>query len=447
MMPGRLAILDPAAGLSGDMLLGALLDLGLPAEWLTGLPARLGFPEVTVHVHRVLRAGVSATKVDVTLPSGASEGPSPAYGGDSTGDSHHDHAHPHHHDHHGPDEPHGHHHGPGSHRHLADLLAIVERAELTPTVRARAERAFRLLCEAEGRVHGVAPESVALHEVGAVDALVDIIGVLEGFERLGVSRVATRPVTLGSGWVRAAHGVMAVPAPVVSELLSGVEIGPNGPVTGEATTPTGAVLLRVLEAGPPPPRWRLVGTGWGAGTRDPAEYPNALRLLVAEEAAEAGQVVTLTADLDDLSPEYVGPLRDALTAAGALDVQLWATQMKKGRPGFRVEVICDTGNVSGVTEAFFLHSTTAGVRRSIAERVTLPRRQIEVEAPDGSQVRVKVLETPAGPRVKAEFDDVERAARASGRPALEMAREIEMRARAQLAAPAAGRSRSLKEQG
>lgn len=442
MMPGRLAILDPAAGLSGDMLLGALLDAGLPVDWLQSLPARLGFADVEIAVHRVLRCGVSATKVEVRLPSGVMEGPSPAYGGKVAGHAH-DHAHHHPHDAH-PHEPQGHHHhGPGGHRHLADLLAIVERAEVTATVKARAAHAFRLLCEAEGRVHGVAPESVALHEVGAVDALVDIVGVLEGFERLGVARVATRPVTLGTGWVRAAHGVMAVPAPVVTQLLAGVEIGPNGPVTGEATTPTGAVLLRALEAGPPPARWRMLATGWGAGTRDPHDYPNALRLLVAEEAAEAGQVITVAADLDDLSPEYMDPLREALVAAGGLDVQVWATQMKKGRPGFRVEVICDTGAVSAVTEAFFLHSTTAGVRRSVAERVTLPRRQIEVEAPDGSAVRVKVLDTPAGPRVKAEFDDVRRAASAVGRPALEMAREIEARARAQVAGTAPGRSRSL----
>jgi uncharacterized protein (DUF111 family) len=261
---------------------------------------------------------------------------------------------------------------------------------------------------------------------------VDIVGGVEGFEVLGIDRVYLRPVALGTGWVRAAHGVMAVPAPVTTRLLHGLEIGPNGPVTGEATTPTGAVLLRVLGAGAPPSRWRPLTTGWGAGGRDPEQYPNALRLMLAEPATEAGQVVTVSADLDDLSPEYVEPLREALVAAGALDVQLWTTQMKKGRPGLRVEALCEAGVAERVTEAFFLHSTTAGVRRASAERVTLPRRFMAVPAPDGIPVQVKVLETPGGPRVKAEYDDVRAAAQRLGRPALEVAREIETRARALL---------------
>src|SRR5262249_21634381 len=159
-------------------------------------------------------------------------------------------------------------------------------------------------------------------------------------------------------------------------------------------------------SGAQPSHWRPTATGWGAGGRDPEHYPNALRLILAEPAQEAGQVVTLSTDLDDLSPEYIDPLREALVEAGALDVQVWATQMKKGRPGFRIEALCEVRVSDRVTEAFFLHSTTAGVRRGVAERVTLPRRMISVPAADGVAVQVKVLETPAGPRVKAEFDDV-----------------------------------------
>lgn len=155
----------------------------------------------------------------------------------------------------------------------------------------------------------------------------------------------------------------------------------------------------------------------------------------------------VVSDLDDLSPEYVDPLREALTAAGALDVHVWTTHTKKGRPSFRIEVTCDTAAEAGITEAFFLHSTTAGVRRAVMERVTLPRRQIEVPASDGGLVKVKVLETPSGPRVKAESDDVRAAATRLGRPALEIAREVELAARAQVASSAAGRSHPLKEQG
>jgi pyridinium-3,5-bisthiocarboxylic acid mononucleotide nickel chelatase len=436
MTASRVAILDPAAGISGDMLLGALLEVGAPIDWLRSLPGRLGFPQVRIEVESVRRAGIAATRVQVILPGGRTEGPVLSYVA------------PHDHSPSGPTRDHtSADHAHGGHRHLPDLLAVVEGAQLSPDVKRRAGQAFRLLCQEEGRVHGMPPEAVALHEVGAVDALIDIVGGIEGFETLGVEKVFARPVALGTGWIHAAHGVMTVPAPVTARLLEGVEIGPNGPVVGEATTPTGAVLLRVLSAGPQPSHWRPLTSGWGAGARDPEHYPNALRLMLAEPALEAGQVVTLSSDLDDMSPEYIDPLRDALVSAGALDVQLWVTQMKKGRPGFRIEVICAPRAADGVTEAFFLHSTTAGVRRSVAERVTLPRRMMSVPAADGVPVQVKVLETPGGPRVKAEFDDVRAAAARLGRPALEVAREIETRARALVAGGAASGSQSLKEQG
>ena len=390
-------------------------------------------------VGRASRCGLACTKVTVRLPTGGSEPPSPAWG------EPHQHT-PGHTDHsHAPGAQDQ--HASDGHRHLSDLVRIVGDANISAWVRARAVEAFRLLCEAEGAAHGVPAESVALHEVGTADALVDIVGAIECVEGLGADRVYHRPVALGTGWVHAAHGVIPVPAPVVTRLLEGIEVGPNGPVTGEATTPTGAVLLRVLGAGSPPDRWRPVATGWGAGTRDPSLYPNALRVMIAEAAPELSQIVMVCSDLDDLSPEYVDPLREGLVAAGALDVHVWSTHTKKGRPGFRVEVICDTADEAGITEAFFLHSTTAGVRRTALERVTLPRRQITVLASDGQPVKVKVLDTPGGPRVKAEFDDVRAAAGRLGRPALEIAREIETTARALVAGPAPVRSRSLKEQG
>ncbi len=408
------------------MLLGALVAAGAPADWLRGLPARLGAPDVIVEITDVARCGVRAVKVDVILPGGEREHPAEPVPADRANDRHGDHDH---HGHsHGDTHEHGSHaHGP--HRHIGELLAAVERAPLSPWVRERALRAFRLLGEAEGRVHGVPAEQVALHEVGAVDALIDIVGAIEGFERLGIDRIYNRPVGLGSGWVRAAHGVIPVPAPATGLLLEGIDIGPNGPVSGEAVTPTGAVLLRVLSEGAPPGRWRAVSGGaWGAGGRDPSTYPNALRLILAQSAAEAGDVVVLSTDLDDLSPEYLEPLREALVAAGALDVQVWSTQMKKGRTGFRIEAVAGAGNADSVSSAFFRHSTTAGVRRQAAERVTLARRELQVEAADGTRVRVKVLDAPDGPRMKPEFEDVAALAQRTGRPAHEVARDLRERA-------------------
>ena len=389
----RIAILDPAAGISGDMTLGALLALGVPQQWLESLPARLGLSGVQVAVRDAVRSGVGCKQVEFTIP----------------------------------EQPHG--------RHVGELVRLVERAPVSAWVKERAIGAFRLIGEAEGRVHGVAPERVHLHEVGAVDAVLDIVGAIEGFEQMSVEAIYTLPVAVGSGWVEAAHGRLPVPAPATAILLEGLELASGGPVEGEATTPTGAALVRVLAAGPPPRQWRLVKGGWGAGQRNPAHYPNALRILVGEQAAEAGRVVLLASDLDDMSPEYVEPLRQALVAEGALDVQTWPVQMKKGRSGFRVEVVAPEGLTERVTAALFRHSTTAGVRRWVAERATLARRQVTVQLTPEIAVRVKVLEQPdaTGVRVKPEYDDVLAAARALGRPPLEVARVAERDAEALVA--------------
>lgn len=427
------AILDPAAGISGDMLLGALLDAGAPLAWLEELPARLGLDGVRVEVRRVDRAGLTATKVDVRLASGESEGP-------------HDVVEPHAHDHGGHDHQHEHSPRGHGHRHVGDLIAQVERAPLSAWVRERAVRAFRLLGEAEGRVHGCAAESVALHEVGAADAMVDIVGGIEGFERLGVERIHARPLTLGSGWVKAAHGVLPVPTPATAILVEGLDVREGGPVVGEATTPTGAVLLRVLAAGAPPARWRALRSGWGAGGRNPAGYANALRLTIATPSEEAGEVSVLVTDVDDLSPEYLEPLRGALLEAGALDVQLWSTQAKKGRTGFRIEVMVPPEGVERVTEALFRNSTTAGLRRWTAERVTLARREILLEVEHGMSVRVKVLDGPGGTRVKPEFEDVARVAARTGRPAIDVAKEMQRAALIQLGANGGAAGRALNQE-
>ncbi len=409
------AILDPAAGISGDMVLGALLDAGAPLEWLTGLPARLGIPEVTIETESVMRCSIRCRKVAVRLPDGRVEQP---------GDAGHDHQ-----------DGHRHHQSHGPHRHVKALIGLIENAPLSARTRELAVRAFQLVAEAEGRVHGIAPDRVSLHEVGAYDALVDIVGGIEGFEQLGIDRVYSLPAALGSGWIEAAHGLLPVPAPATAILAEGLAVSTGGFITGEATTPTGAVLLRVLSGGAPPGHWRPVRTAWGAGTRNPGAWPNALRLILASGAAEAGQVVLLATDVDDLSPEYLEPLREAATIAGALDVQIWPTQMKKGRIGFRVEVMCSPDRADAVADAMFRHSTTAGIRRSIAERITLSRRQWDLRTPGGGAVRMKTVDAPGGPRAKPEFDDVVAEARRTGRPAHELAREFQELAGRQAHAP------------
>jgi uncharacterized protein (TIGR00299 family) protein len=395
------AILDPAAGISGDMLLGALIDAGAPPSWLEGLPARLGFPDTAVRISRVTRGAVDATKVDFAIP-----------GDDGT-------------DAHAPGHQ-GHDHGVM----VGAVLDRIRQAPLSSWVRDRAVGAFTALASAEARIHGTTPDRVHLHEVGAVDAVLDIVGGVEGFEQLGVTAVYHLPVAVGSGWVRAAHGTLPVPAPATALLLEGQEVVHGGPVTGEATTPTGAALLRALSLGPPPARWRLVRSGWGAGTRDPGGYPNALRLLLAEASAEAGVLDVIATDLDDLSPEYLEPVRAALFAAGAVECVTWAVQGKKGRLGVRLEALAPADRSDAVADALLRHSTTAGIRRTRTTRVTLPREERTVELSDGTRVRIKVWRGPGGPRWKAEFDDVAAAAERLGTPAWQIAREVERRAAA-----------------
>jgi uncharacterized protein (TIGR00299 family) protein len=392
------AILDPVAGISGDMLLGALVDAGAPAAWLEGLPARLGYPDVVVTVSRVSRAAVAAAKVDFVIP------------GAGTGDWHAPPAH-----------GHGHRVGP--------LLDRIRRAPLSAWVRDHAVRAFELLTEAEARVHGTTPEAVHLHEVGATDAVLDIVGSVEGFEQLGVTEIYHLPVAVGSGWVRTAHGALPVPAPATAVLLEGLELRQDGPVTGEATTPTGAALLRALSRGRPPARWRLSRSGWGAGARNPDAYPNALRLLLADPAAEAGVLDVIATDLDDLNPEYLEPLRGAVLAAGAVECYAWSVHGKKGRLALRVEALAPADRADAVIAALLRHSTTAGIRRTTSTRVTLPRREVSVELAPGHRVRVKVWRGPDGPRWKAEFEDVAAVADRLDRPAWQVAREAEALAR------------------
>ena len=380
------------------MTLGALVDLGGDPAWLRELPVRMGFPEVSVKIEKVKRCSLAATKVDFEIPHKHSE------------------------------SDHGHHHG----RTVAKLKEMLHNAPLTDSVIAKATAAFDLVGEAEGRAHGVPADDVHLHEVGAIDAILDIVGAIEGFERLGVRDVYNRPVAVGTGWAKMAHGTMPVPAAATATLLEGVTVSSGAPIEGEATTPTGAALIRVLSKGPPPTRWRLKQNSWGAGGRNPENYPNALRLLLAEVAEEAGTVEIVATDIDDLRPEYVEPLRRAIFEKGALDCAIWPTHGKKGRVSLRLEALVTESVADDVIEVLFANSTTAGVRRWPALRNTLARREFRVELEGDCGVSVKVWDGPGGIRLKAEYDDVLKASAKLGLPALDVARLAEKKAETQL---------------
>jgi pyridinium-3,5-bisthiocarboxylic acid mononucleotide nickel chelatase len=375
-------LFDPYAGISGDMTIGALLDLGLPLEWLRDFVARTGIEGVRVDAERVDRRGIACTYLKLELP--------------------HEHA----------------------HRHLSDVVRIIDGARVGGEVRDLAVRAFTLLAEAEAEVHGTTPEKVHFHEVGALDAIVDVLGSVGGAHELGFRRFHTRPVALGRGWVDMEHGHFPVPPPAVVKLLEGLPVA-DPDFQGECTTPTGAAILRALTGGDPPPAgFKVVRSGFGAGTRDPDDRPNCLRLIEIEGGASREELVMLQSDLDDLPPEYAALLVDAALEAGALDCTLTPLVMKKGRPGVRVEALATAGDVEAVRAAIFRNSSSLGVRHWVVERSALARQE-EVREWQGQQVRFKRASLPGGgEREKPELEDVVRAARATGRPPYEVYRDL-----------------------
>jgi hypothetical protein len=359
------------------MTLGALVAVGLDPEWLRSLPGRLGLDGVGVRIADVQRASIACVKVDFDIPP----------------------------------QPHG--------RHLKQIRDIVARSDAPPPVKARADAAFTAIAEQEAAIHGTTVERVHLHEVGAVDAILDVLGSVWGFELLGVTTVLCGPIALGDGYVDAAHGRLPVPAPATLRLLEGLTVCPGPAQSGELVTPTGAALVRVLSSG------RMVGpftplrSGFGAGTKEFADRPNALRLILAEGPAGGGlevqQLVQLACDLDDMSGEYLAAAAGRLRERGALDVVIVPTLMKKGRPGARLEVLCTATSAEALERVLFQETTTIGVRRCAVERHAAPRstRQVEVA---GQAIAVKVAVLPDGTRrAKPEYEDVARAALATGR--------------------------------
>ncbi len=299
------------------------------------------------------------------------------------------------------------------------MLAAFERAALPPRALARARRAAGLLYAAEGKVHGVPAEEVHLHEAGADDALVDIAGTCLGLEELGIERVTCcAPVPLGGGAIRCAHGVLPVPVPAVVELLRGVPVA-GGPIAKELVTPTGAALLvAIVDAFGPLPALTIERVGHGAGGRDDAALPNVLRGVLGaplEESALARQVAVLETALDDILPQDVPVLIERLLAAGARDAMVAPVQMKKGRPGFHVTVLCDPGEERRLAGILLHETPTLGVRMRTERRVEWDRDVVAVETPWGP-VRVKRAKDTRGRvlRAQPEFDDCRRAADAAG---------------------------------
>ncbi len=408
-MRGSVAFLDVSAGASGDMFLGALVDAGLPLAALEDVVASLGLEGVRITARRVRKGALAATKVDVLLPG---------QGAPVSESIPHDPAH----GHDGPDV-HGHEHG---HRTLADVLQIVRRAPgLPPEAVADAVRAFSLLAEAEGRVHGVSPEEVHFHEVGAEDALVDVVGTCVGLRRLGVVEVRASSLPWFSGTARMAHGALPLPAPAVTHLYAGLPTHPSGE-TFEQVTPTGAALVKALSRGCVPPAGfvpRVVGVG--AGNHPGGRLPNVVRLVVGEIGGEregeaaVPEAVLLETNLDDATGQQVAHAIERALAEGALDA--WATPvtMKKGRPGVVLSILSDPADAPALEALLFRETPTLGVRRRAVSRTVLPRRFVKVSTAFGP-IRLKVRTTPDGDEATPEHDDCAAAAARAGVPLREV---------------------------
>ena len=398
----RVLYFDCFSGASGDMVLGALLDAGLPFEELRAALGSLAIDGASVSARKVMRAGISATKFSVN------EG----------GEGGHSHDHHHHADNREHTQEQAH-----QHRSLADINKLIERSALSSTAKVRARELFQRLGEAEAAIHEVPVERIHLHEVGALDSIIDIVGAVFALEWFKVDRIVSSPLNVGGGMVNSAHGLFPVPAPATVKLLEGVAVYSSG-IKGELVTPTGALLITsYASAFGPTPSMTIDRVGYGAGDRDPAGTPNVLRVMVGQShdrkndaQPNTEQIIVLECEIDDMNPQIFGAVMDRLYAAGALDVYFSAVQMKKNRPGTLLTILTMPDLRQTLSAIVFRETTTIGLRYHEVRRERLDRETLAVQTPLGA-ISFKVARlggevTNASP----EFDDCLRIASARGIP-------------------------------
>ncbi|MHB9094017.1 MAG: nickel pincer cofactor biosynthesis protein LarC [Eubacteriales bacterium] len=399
----KVLFFDCFAGASGDMILGALIDLGLDIEALQAELAKLLLKGYRIQARKVTKSGFSATKFDVI---------------DETNGQLFDHAHAHHdntcdqgHSHHGhsnDQHAHGHdhhHHGEEHHRHahescheqrnLNDIVSMIEKSQLAGSVKEKSIRIFRRLAAAEAKIHGTVPEKIHFHEVGAVDAIVDIVGAAIALHLLQIDKIVVSPLPLGHGFVKCQHGTIPVPAPAAMELLTGMHTF-GSEHNGEKVTPTGAAILSTLaETCGPMPALNVIKVGYGAGTRE-FTVPNLLRVILGHEITDNASVLNcdnemvmeLEANIDDMNPEFFDYVFEELFSKGALDVFLIPIQMKKNRPANMIKVLCREPNCTELAGVLFRETSTIGLRISTYQRLCLHREIVTVETEYG-EIRVK----------------------------------------------------------
>ena len=404
----RIAYLECFSGISGDMFLGALVDAGVSPQLLQDRVAALGLG-AKLEISRVMRSGISATKVDVWI-DGEKDMPREEYWAKqeaSQSHDHHDHGHGHDHDHvhlqehhhsHGESSragapaPHKHEH---SHRGLTEIRKIISAAQISESAKKTAISIFEALGSAEAKIHDVPVETIHFHEVGAVDAIVDIVCAAVGVEALAVDEIVCSSLNVGGGTVKCAHGTFPVPAPATVELLKDAPVY-SANVQAELVTPTGAAIVKTLaKRFSAFPEMKVEKSAYGAGSRDFPGHPNVLRIVIGEVAAkmtaktQSDTISVLEANLDDLNPQVFGYVMDRLLDEGALDVFGVPVQMKKSRPGTLLTVLCKPEDEDKLTQLVFSETTTLGIRRREESRQALARRWESVRTEWG-EVRIKI---------------------------------------------------------
>ena len=396
--------LECSSGISGDMTAAALLDLGADQKVLQRALSSLPVRGYQVKISRVQKSGLDVCDFDVQL--------------DEEHENHdhdmeylHGHQEAHHHHHHG----HEHHHH--AHRNLQDILSILQQADLTPGAADLARRIFHILAQAEAQAHGVPLEQVHFHEVGAVDSIVDIVAVAVCLDNLDIQQVIIPGLSEGTGFVRCQHGVIPVPVPATMNIVQkyGLTLRMTQ-VEGELVTPTGAAIAAAIQTGDKlPPQFRVEKVGIGAGKRN-YERPSLLRGMLIEDTSQPKEGVwKLESNLDDCSGELLGYLLERLLESGAKEAYYTPVYMKKNRPAWQLNVLCDESHREEMERIIFAESTTIGIRRVWMERTVLPRTKSQVSTQWGP-VEVKVCQTPEGARIYPEYESAKVVARRSGEP-------------------------------
>jgi pyridinium-3,5-bisthiocarboxylic acid mononucleotide nickel chelatase len=373
----KTAYLDCFSGISGDMLLGALLDVGMPLTELEHLISLLQIEGCRLEKRREGRNGIYGTRILVAVEQSRQR-------------------------------PRG----------FREIRELISRSSLSEAVKDKSLEVFSSLAEVEAEIHNCSPETIHFHEVGAVDSIVDIVGCVNGFMSLGIHAVYASHVPLGSGFVQTAHGAMPIPVPATAALLKDIPVFQTE-LPYEMVTPTGAALLKAFAEtfGPMPPM-TIDSVGYGVGSRDLPDRPNLLRLLMGKHSRQKDTetVVVLETNVDDISPEWAGYLMECLSEAGALDVSFCPVHMKKNRPGFQVQVIAHPDARERLTGILFQESGTLGVRFFYTQRQVLEREEVEIPSPWGNIRAKKIIPADTRPYVVPEYESCRKIARAKGLP-------------------------------